>query len=265
MATAFGGPACGPVDSGASVVEGCGGTVSHMAMHAPRLADADGARTDAPAGGELVPLYVPGVLFADRPEVLSALSACGRQLVGPNGDPGRVELDLTLVAGEVSAECAEQLRAYYYACRGFWARLAHGGRPGAYVALRRPLLRAAQIDNKTQGKVMLHDELEALEGLPGVGELMQSFLQRELDPERVTLLAAPFGGTLELDGVRAKLQIVVEGRILWPRALGGAGTAGEVRRHLELGASHAVSRDRASRRLMSVAVDTEEIWPAPHA
>lgn len=169
----------------------------------------------------------------------------------------RVEIDLE-VADMVAPGSADVLEAYWRASRRLWDALAAGA-PSEVpaVLVRRTVLTARQTDTKTE-RHDLSDELFALTGHPQLA-LACNILDTNPDWKALEDL-----GTLTMASDRARLEVAVSGQHL-PASLGGPRSRSEVARHIVLEASHAAWRDRRIRRLMSITVTVDEVWPDPAA
>lgn len=201
----------------------------------------------------LVPLAL-GELDAATAETLKP---CGRKV----GE--RVELDLESVERSGRGDVASVLRAYQRLCEKFWDSYEAKRPAGPYVAVKRELLLAQQKSTKTEKKD-LGEQLEALEGVPGVADVIREVTEAAPDWDKVRAAGAPFGIDLDLEKEGwAVVTLWVEGAHDWPLALGGPASRGEVRRGVRLRVAYAGWRDRRNRRLAEVHVLTEEIWPAP--
>jgi hypothetical protein len=196
----------------------------------------------------VVELYSPQLSSS----LVSELESCGR-LVGE-----RAEVDLDAVADRVSVELAQSFYSHYLVCRSFDERAGSGA--GALVRIQRQLVAAVQRTSKQQ-RADLEDELAALEAVPGVGVVVEEFLGSRPDLEHLAVLGDPFYISLSTDGDMSVATLAVDAELDWALALGGAASAGEVRRWIQLGANYAAWRDRRVRRLTRVTITTEEVWP----
>lgn len=198
------------------------------------------------------------------PAFLAAL-ALGEDRYARLGDVGtqlgeRVEIDLDLL--DVSdPDAAAQVRRYLTDCAAFWADRHPSG---AYLGVERTLVAARQQDGRG-GKRDLHDELEALTQLGGVGPYIHELTARTLDEDRLARLGAPLSAVAVESGSQREVTLHAPSVGMWPTILGGAPSPGEVSRKVRVRVSHANWRDRRVRRLMSVEVLAVELWPDPAA
>ena len=162
----------------------------------------------------------------------------------------RVEISLDRVAAEMCPDTAARLDSYWERSKALWAQ----GR-GPAVLVRRSLVTARQIDRK-DGRVDLHDELAALEVLPGADSVIETLLGQ--DPDLALLQDA------HADRTGNETTVTLTHRSLeWPTALGGPAGPGELHRVIVVTANHAKWRDRKVRRLARVDVSVDEVWPDP--
>jgi hypothetical protein len=212
------------------------------------------------ADAHTVPAGIVEAYFAlVRPDLDPAqpLLPCGRRL------GNRVEIDLHAVASSLGDDIAEDIARWDARCRRFNSRLSARTDLGPWISLRRPLLAARQREDGTT-KVVLRDEYDALSALAGVGTAVDTALEAEPDRDRLALLCAQAGGVLHaVDNGVNQLEFPVEGRTIWPLALGGPSTANEFTRWITVTTRHAAWRDRKLRRLTAVDIDVEEVWPDP--
>lgn len=206
-----------------------------------------------------VPSFAAGVLLSSEPELLEALTPYGRKV----GEA--VELDLVAVGergGEAGLALGSLLARYVWQCRSFWAGWSHGQAAGRYVRVRRLLAEAVQRSTKSC-KQDLALELDALMELAGVGDLIEELTGPEPDFESLSGRFSTFG-SLTRDGTRTTVTLALEGIDAWPQCLGGAPSAGELRRLLTVQVMHAAWRDRRNRRVTRVRVEADEVWPEPN-
>lgn len=186
----------------------------------------------------------------------------------------RVEIDTSLLAGGYP-DIAAELVAYWALAQRFWDE----GPSGPWVAHLRDVLQVRQIDGGGGGvRVDLREQLDALESLMPLAWVPDAFLGSGPDYDAIAHHGAPYdaiveevaagkpgmceGGVRKVTGYRLKLTVADP--LMWPAALGGAPTNGELRRLLTLEARYATWRDRKVRRLAYLKVEVEEVWPDPH-
>jgi hypothetical protein len=226
--------------------------------------DARGARGRARAGA---PVTVGRV----RTTIPAAAVGAYRCLVDPGLDQesllrcgrvlgNRVECDLVLVAAELGLPAAETISRFWTACTELFESLQQGDVPSSYAVLLRPLVSTRQRDSK-QERRDLGGELEDLSCIAGVGAVLEEACGAEPDWAKVVSLGAVYHTTVERDGNDTTIKLVVEADVLWPESLGGAAAPNEIARHIEVRVSHAAWRDRRNRRLVTLEVGAEEIWP----
>lgn len=204
-----------------------------------------------------VPAWVAQLALGDLTEdVSAALRAAGRTL------GSRVELDVAAVGATLGNAAASKLVAYEQRCRDFFEAWLAGEAAGPYVIVRRPLVKVRQIDTK-DARVDLGPTLDALTTVSGIGDIVEEVTGAKPDWELVARLGTAFEAAVERDGNDTTVTLHCAFDTSWPDELGGVPTRGELQRILRLGLSHAAWRDRRNRRLVSVTVEAEEIWPDP--
>lgn len=149
------------------------------------------------------------------------------------------------------------LGEYWEKCQQFWADLDAGREPGPWLAVQRQIVDARQ----RRGEDLV-DELEALLRVGAFGSVVEYFCDNDPDPEKVLRLATDVGGELNDTKLGRELTLVVDGELVWDEVLGGPAGPGEWSRTFRLEVSHAKWRDRRARRLISVQVYADEVWPA---
>lgn len=202
-----------------------------------------------------VPIYI-AELF--KPQLaaaeLTALSDCGR-MVG-----NRVEVDLDLVAALIGPDIAEAFYRHYLACRDFDGRARSG--VAATVYLQRTLLDAAQCTSKPNRSDLVA-QVEALEVVPGVGDVISELTGANPDLDLLRVLGDPFHIRIFKKDEQLRTTFVVDSCLDWLPELGGPASSGEVRRGFDAVTNYAAWRDRRVRRLTRLTVVCEERWPAP--
>jgi hypothetical protein len=203
-----------------------------------------------------MPGYLVAVALGERLKDLEAtLEPHGREL----GE--RVELDLESLR-QSNGALAEELETYKERCQLFWTERPEDRATGAYTGIRRELGHWQQRNTKSEKKD-LSVELEALEDLPGLGEVLSDLTSKDPDFDKLTERVADLGGSLTVEGDWSTLEVALSAAVEYPLALGGGPSMGEVRRRFRVRVSHAPWRDRKNRRLAEVTAWAEEIWPLP--
>ena len=165
----------------------------------------------------------------------------------------QVEVDL-LAADAAAPGSAAVLAEYWTRTRVMLDDLAAGvDRPDARLT-RRTVVSARQIDTKAERRD-LGEELAVLTGHPLLTRAA-GILETKPDWKMVGK-----AGTVTRSASTSTVTVAVRGQGL-PEPLGGARGRNEIVRHVSIEASHAAWRDRKARRLVSVAVTVDEVWPA---
>ena len=168
---------------------------------------------------------------------------------------GQALVDLSLL-GRPHRQLVE---SYWEQCLRFWAQLARGEDPGAWIATERRLVEAQQTS-----KTDLVGEYEALIELGVWGSLIEELCGSEPEFDELVRRAAAANGRLS-PGAEGEwvLEFATTDMAGWPDALGGGRSPGEMRRKVTVTVRHAKWRDRRTRRLTSGRVGAEELWPRP--
>jgi hypothetical protein len=170
-----------------------------------------------------------------------------------------IEVDMRELA-LINESLASRAFAYYQKCRNFYDNLSLGTPGITALETERTLLSAKQLDtNKIRAD--LKEECKLLVKLPGLGELIKKLLSNNPDFQSLATSFASAGAKFHKDGLVSFLEFSLPGRESWPLELGGVNSRGELTRVFTLTVSHAPWRDRKSRRLLSLAVSTIELWP----
>jgi hypothetical protein len=208
-----------------------------------------------------VPAFIAPLVLGEHAQ---ALNGCGVRLVGA------VELDLDAVAERAGDGVAAALADYFEACRLMWAdRLDGSGPRGPFVAIRRTVVRERQstTSSKRSAKKDLAEPYEQLCKVAVLGPLFKAFLEPGPDWDDLSRAGQVFALSFVPDtGSRAPEATLMTAHLA-PGQLpyGPPPTPAEVRRVLEVVANHATWRDCGRRRLVSVTVHVDEIWPDPSA
>lgn len=188
--------------------------------------------------------------------LLSAEQAvqCGRTV----GE--RVELDLGLLHSS-NPDAARWCGQYWDTCQRFWDDLADGHRDGAWVMTERTLVDVAQRDSSDHGRQDLRDELAALETIGPLAAIVDAVCGADVDETTLNIHTSDW----TRDGAVTTVRCRLDRQGLWPAALGGMPSSGEIARIVTLTVRHAAWRDRKVRRLVAVHVAAVELWPDPAA
>jgi hypothetical protein len=196
------------------------------------------------------------VLFADRPDVLAALSLCGTRV----GD--RVEVDLDRAADVLDPADITALEEYSRKAEQLWAHAAAGGAMLPHLVVHRRMAEHVQVTSK-KGRADLVEVYQALvEATPALAEVTSELTGPAPDPDLLAQLVEPLEGQVRHGDGQVEVEVTFEGAHTLPRLLGGTPLPGEVSRTLRLTARQAAWRDRRVRRLAGVQVLNEEVWPA---
>lgn len=164
----------------------------------------------------------------------------------------RVEVDLE-AADTIVPGSARVLTDYWRKAQEMLSDLAAGREREDAVVMRRVIAAKRQTDTKS-GRADLADELFALTGHP---RLVRAVGILESAPNWKELARV---GTLRQGESTSSISVTLPSQGL-PEQLGGARARNEVRRRVTVEASHAQWRDRKARRLVSVNVSADEVWP----
>ena len=202
----------------------------------------------------LVPTSVAAVHAADNDALRQAYASAGRRA------GNRDVIDTQLLDDAAAAA----LDRYWGQCQRLWqdARDAKPLAGSGWVMTRRRVVQVRQSTAKG-AKTDLTAELDALEGSPGVAQLITAATEKEPDLGALRSLAKAAGGLLTVHPDRLEVFVDLPGALLYPAALGGPAWPGEMRRTVHLELRHAAWRDRRVRRLAGVSVDLTEMWADP--
>ena len=176
-----------------------------------------------------------------------------------------VEVDLDAVAAQLDSETADALDSFYTACRALWSDRSRD----TEVVHTRRVLHQGHLIERRDVKHYLDDEIAAFAADPLLTELHRLLLSR-YDPQVAAAqrLLAAAGGQLHEDvNGRGTRQVSVQAPLVatgtTPDALGGPVGPGEMRRTVQFTVRYARSADRAARRLTTLAVYADELFPDP--
>lgn len=134
---------------------------------------------------------------------------------------------------------------------------------GTVSVVKRGLVDAAQADS-SGAKVDLKDECAALTSMGGgAGEFFRELLAAEPDRQKIRELGAPFNANVrfEKDGKQSTATVHFTGAQYFPDCLGGE-WSDDVVRSVTVDCRYAKWRDRRTRRLNRVRVQSQHISPA---
>ena len=160
----------------------------------------------------------------------------------------------------LNKELALRAFNYYTKCQNFYDSLVAAKPNSLAYETERTLISVKQLDtNKVRADLKL--ECKLLAKLPLFGPLVTKLLSAKPDFNNLQLEAKTLGAEIIFEGNITTFQFALPGRDSWPLELGGVNSRGELTRNFTLTISHAPWRDRKSRRLLSMQVDTIELWP----
>lgn len=167
-----------------------------------------------------------------------------------------VEADVDALNRE-GGELGERCLAYWNRCRSFWDSVASGRTGMSGLAVQRELLEVRQSDS-SEGREDLTTEFEALRA-SSLGDVVEAVTAANVD--WVAIANHPCVKSVDASGDTTQVVLNYQGRNEWPRELGGTYSRGETARLFTLTLNHAKWRDRRVRRLVSLNVESVEIWP----
>lgn len=203
-----------------------------------------------------LPVGAAATLLYERVDLASACAGAGIEM------GRRIEVDLDVVASEVSPGLADILEAYGHQCDRLWDDYVSGRAGIPYVVVRRMLTQHAQVTGKT-GRRDLNAVYTVLESVPALAGALDVLTAPELDVDRARAVVAGANGELQVEVGVAHAAFTLEGRHALPEALGGVPYPNEFARIVTLSIRHAAWRDRRVRRLGSVRIDVDELWADP--
>jgi hypothetical protein len=144
--------------------------------------------------------------------------------------------------------------------RRFQYLLRNGMEPGAWVALERGLISAAQVPSGPK-RCDLVAEYSAMRETDDLAEIINVLLDKGLDALDMTRLEDLGVELHEHDHERSVAVVTIEGARDWHDALGGPARVGEIERRFTVHVRRAPWRDRSVRRLSALEVHGVELHP----
>ena len=165
------------------------------------------------------------------------------------------EVSLTLLS-EVEPGYSNALKEYWLKSRGFFDLLAKGELTHDYLEVHRLISYHEQNTSKNAKKDLV-ELLSFLNSDPNLAPIMDEITQEK--PAIVS--SSPFLTSILADGDYFEYVVDIPGKSDYPVILGGQPSRAEIGRKFVFTISYATWRDRKVRRLVSVKIYSQEIWP----